>query len=103
VTAVPQCLEQIRHNIIILALSETWLDEAESVYLTGFDVVRKDRNERAGGGVAIFINNKLKYSLKEGLYDGDGKIEVCAIEPHTRQEKILIVSCYKQPHMKIMT
>jgi hypothetical protein len=32
--------------------SETWLREAESVYLKGLDVVVKERNERAGGGVA---------------------------------------------------
>jgi exonuclease III len=72
-------LQQRSQNIDIIILSETWLDEAENVYLTGFDVVRKDRNERAGG-VAIFINNKLKYSRKEGLYDGDGKIEVCQLK-----------------------
>jgi hypothetical protein len=30
-------------------LSETWLDEAENAYLKGFDVVRKERIERAGG------------------------------------------------------
>jgi hypothetical protein len=63
-------------------LSETWLGEAESVYLKGFDVVTKERNEKAGGGVANFINNKLKYSRKNDLYDGDGKIEACAIELH---------------------
>jgi hypothetical protein len=40
------------------------MDEAEIVYTEGFDVVRKERNERVGGGVAIFIDNKLKYSCK---------------------------------------
>jgi hypothetical protein len=54
-------------------------------------VVRRERNERAGGGVAIFINYKLKYSRKHGLYNGDGEIEVCAIELYTGQDKILIV------------
>jgi hypothetical protein len=34
--------------------------------------VRKERNERASGGVAIFKNNKLKYSRKHNLNDGDG-------------------------------
>jgi hypothetical protein len=63
--------------------------------------VRKERNKRAGGGVAIFINNKLKYSRKGGLYDGDGKTEACAIELYTGQDKIPIVSRYTQPHMKI--
>jgi hypothetical protein len=47
------------------------------------------------------MNNKMKYSRKDGLYDGDGKIEVCAIELYNGQDKILIVSCYKQPQMKI--
>jgi hypothetical protein len=64
-------------------------------------VVRKESKERADGEVAIFVNNKMKYSHKDGLYDGDGKIEACAIELHTEQDKILIVSCYKQPQMKI--
>jgi hypothetical protein len=63
--------------------------------------VRKERNERAGGGVVIFINNKLKYSHKDDLCDGEGKIEMYATELYTGQDKILIVSCYRQPHMKI--
>jgi hypothetical protein len=42
--------------------------------------VRKERNERAGGGVSIFVNNELNYLLKNGLYGGDGKIEAYAIE-----------------------
>jgi exonuclease III len=64
----PEFQQRSRHiDVIILVLSETWLDEAESVYLKGFDVVRKDTNERAGDGIAIFINNKQKYSRKDGL------------------------------------
>jgi hypothetical protein len=41
--------------------------------------VRKERNERVDGGVAIFINSKLKYFRKNGLYNGGGKIEACPI------------------------
>jgi hypothetical protein len=79
-------------------LSETWLGEAESVNLKGFHVVRKERDKRAGGGVAIFINNKLKYSLKNGLYDGEGKIEACAIDLYTGEDKILIVMLQAATH-----
>jgi hypothetical protein len=56
----------------------------------------KRQERKTGGGGAIFINNKLKYSLKDGLYDGDGKIEACAIELYTGEVKILIVSCYNE-------
>jgi hypothetical protein len=87
-------------NTDVIILSETWLDEGENVYLKGFDVVRKETNENAGGGVAIFVNNKLKYSRKDFVYDDDGKIEAYAIELFTGQDKILILSCYKQ-QMKI--
>jgi ribose 5-phosphate isomerase len=63
----------------IIILSKTLLDEVESVYLKGFDVVRKERNNIAGGGGTIFINNLLKYSHKDGVVCGrDGKTEVCA-------------------------
>jgi hypothetical protein len=71
------------------------------VYLKGFDVVSKERNERAGDDVAIFLINKRKYSRKDGLYEGDGKFEAGAIELCTGQDKILIVLCYGQSHMKI--
>jgi hypothetical protein len=63
-------------------------------------VVRKERNERAGGAVAIFINKILKYSRTDVLYNGDGKIEVCAIQPYTGQDVILIVPCYKRHILK---
>jgi hypothetical protein len=42
---------------------------------------------------------EIYYSHEDVLYDGDGKIEVCAIELHIGQNKILIVSCYRQPHL----
>jgi hypothetical protein len=58
-------------------------------------------NERAGDVVANFINNNMTISCKDGLFDDDGKIEACAIELYAGQDKILIVSCYKQPQMKI--
>jgi hypothetical protein len=71
--------KQRTQNIDVIILSETWLDEAENVYQKGFDVMRKERNERAGGRGAIFINNKLKYSHKDGLYADNCKIEVRAL------------------------
>jgi hypothetical protein len=47
-----------------------------------FDMVRKERKERVGGGVAIFINNKLKCSHKDDVYDGHGKVGMWPIKLH---------------------
>jgi hypothetical protein len=59
-------------HIDVIILSETWLDEADivRVYLRWLEVVRKERAQKAGDGVAIYINKELKYSQR--LYDGDG-------------------------------
>lgn len=77
----------------VIMPSETWLDKAVCVYVKGYDV-RKEGMKRQ-----VVINNKLKYSRKNGLFDDDGKIEACAIELYIAQDKIIIVSCYRQPHM----
>jgi hypothetical protein len=46
-------LEQRNQNTDVIILLETWLDKSDSVYLKRFEVVRKGRNKRVGGGVAI--------------------------------------------------
>jgi hypothetical protein len=47
--------QQRSQNIDVTILSEIWFGEAEGVYPEGFDVVKKERNEKSGG-LAIFIN-----------------------------------------------
>lgn len=64
-------------------------------------MAKKERNQRAGSGVPIFMNNKLKYSRNDGLYDGNGEIKVCALELYAGQDKILIVLCYRWSYIKI--
>jgi hypothetical protein len=54
--------QQRSQNIDVTILSEIWFGEAEGVYPEGFDVVRKERNEKSVG-LAIFINKKVKLSL----------------------------------------
>jgi hypothetical protein len=63
-------------------------------------VVRKEKNERIGGGVAIFIYNKLKYSHKDVYVMVIAKLK-CVQLNYIGQDKILIVSCYRLPLIKI--
>jgi hypothetical protein len=39
-----------------------WLKEDSNIYLRGFDIVKKSRDERVDGRVAILINNNIKYT-----------------------------------------
>ena len=47
--------------IDVLCIQETWLKAKNRFNLPGFSMVRKDRIDREGGGVAILIRNTMPY------------------------------------------
>ena len=52
----------------IVTLSETWLKssvDSNNVLIGGFSLVRRDRADSRGGGVAMYIKNSLKYVVLE--------------------------------------
>jgi hypothetical protein len=59
--------------------------------------VKKSRDEKVGEGMAILINNESKFTEKVGMYDCNGKVEMCATENIFGQERILIMFCYMSP------
>lgn len=81
----------------ICLISETWLKPMDNFFLHGFDVVRNDRLDCRGGGVAIFIRNSVKYRRIPLTQDCDGGMEACAIEVFLDSESLSIVSCYYPP------
>ena len=53
-----------KSNAAVIAISESWLDQSVGdgeIYIDGYCLERKDRN-RNGGGVCLYINNKLAYT-----------------------------------------
>ena len=57
------------HNLNVLTLSETWLDESicdAEVSFPGYNLLRQDRN-RHGGGVAIFISASIRFTHRSDL------------------------------------
>ena len=53
----------------ILSINETMLDRTISNYeinISGYDIVRKERN-RNGGGVALYIRNVIDYKIRNDL------------------------------------
>ena len=67
---VAQVHHIIQHyKLDVLGLNETWL--CNDVYdhellLPGYDIIRKDRNRR-GGGVCLFVNKNVRYSVIEDV------------------------------------
>lgn len=83
----------------VALISETWLSGKDVLFFKGFDVIRRDRpNGIRGGGVAILIQKKYKYKIKNLNYTCNSKLGVSAIDLLTNREFLTIASCYRPPH-----
>lgn len=97
-------LSEFQHrtnNFDIILLSETWLQKKDNINIKNFDIIRKDRSTKKGGGVAILIRNGIKYQRTSVEYNCNGQIELCSINLFINNEKWLIISCYKSPDNNI--
>ena len=69
------------------------------VNITGYDLIRKDRN-RNGGGVAIYIRNVIPYTICNHLLSST--VEAICIEINKPNSKPLLISTwYRPPDAKI--
>ncbi|CAJ0950869.1 unnamed protein product [Ranitomeya imitator] len=60
-------------NFDIVGITETWLDESYdwAVNLQGYSLFRKDRKNRRGGGVCLYVKSCLKSTLREDISEGN--------------------------------
>jgi hypothetical protein len=75
-----------------------WLTKEDTVYIKGFDIIRKDRWDCTGGGIAI-VKNGLKYQRMKNLCNCKGKLEVCAISAFVSEVKTLLVRQIRQTYL----
>ena len=79
----------------IICLQETWVKTENDIYLKGYQQPHalRDRRERRGGGVCIFVVEGLLYDIIP-LF---GELEATAIQIHLPNMKISICSLYIPP------
>ena len=84
----------------IVVLTETWLSQNTTNYdvsIPNFDPpYRKDREDRLGGGVAIYIKSGIALHKQMNLIDGD--IEALCVEMIVRGHKFLLAGFYRPPN-----
>lgn len=73
------------------------MDHLDNISIKGFDVIRKDRIGKRGGGVLILVRSNIKYSIINDTPDCQGKIKSCGIDVYTEDGKISIISIYRPP------
>src|SRR5215469_6741495 len=89
-------IEQLvnKHNINIIAIQETHLDDDDDIYLKHFQIFRKDRNSR-GGGVLIGIHDSIicqPLNIKSNL-------ELLAIDIIMENISFTLLNCYIPPNV----
>ena len=81
----------MKQQFSVITLNETWLTETNSEYVNTFtnhEFINLNRANKKGGGIGIFISNKVNYKLSADLYiNEEGIIESLLIEINTKTKK----------------
>ncbi len=95
-------LDEIRiivksNSLDVLAINETWLNESytdSELEIKGFNLIRKDRIGRPGGGVCFYIKEQLKYKVLSDINSG---IESLWLEIEGGKDKLILGTIYRPP------
>ena len=85
-------------DLDIICLTETWLNDSinnREIFPLGYNIYRKDRLTRVGGGVLIAV--KSCYCSSELHMTSDLEIVLVEIEL-TRNRNLLLINCYNPPN-----
>lgn len=102
-------LNHIKHtvhhdDIDVLSITETWLKEndvyeAAELCPVGFTLVRSDRKDKIGGGVAILCRDELNpKSVKNSHYES---FEHDIVSIHSNADRARVVVIYRPPRLSI--
>ncbi|KAK8748334.1 hypothetical protein OTU49_016085 [Cherax quadricarinatus] len=82
----------------IIAVTETKLDETitDTIFPTGYQILRKDRRSRGGGGVALLINHRWGFEEMEGM-DMIGERDYIVGTIQSGEHKVVIGVMYNPP------
>ncbi|XP_013868123.1 uncharacterized protein LOC106520513 [Austrofundulus limnaeus] len=98
---IKEYLYQLKKSFSVIAITETWLTSEKGVdfILEGYEFNYINRKNKKGGGVALYINNDLKYKVVEKMsVSVDEVMECITIEIQFEKQKNIMVSCvYRAP------
>lgn len=100
------CLHSIGHDFDVIAISETWLDKESIIHkLVVYELCHQPRKNKNGGGVALYISNRLKFKvINQATTSIDNILECITVDIILNNSKNITVSCmYRQPGSSIDT
>ena len=87
-------------NFELFAITETWLNNQisnDDLCIPGFHaIVRKDRPNTRGGGVALYITQSLAFKRRNDLENNN--LELLWVEVKVHKQTLLCGVCYRAPN-----
>ena len=83
----------------ILLLCETWMsDNSPDICLPNYKKFEVRRQHKKGGGVCIFVNNRLTFRPRPDLHKNNTNFEHCVVEIKLKKHNLLVGSVYRAPN-----
>ena len=96
-------LLELNHNFSVISISETWLKQYnKTLYnIKGYTHVSQIREKRTGGGVSMFINNDIKYDVRDNITIDLPGIDTIVIEIPKEElnssKNTIVLTTYRPP------
>ena len=100
-------LENLQHEFSLIGITETWLrdDDCDLFAIQCYNVVEKHRQNRSGGGVALFLKDNIEYTIRSELSTFNDQLESVFIEINkdalTTDKNIVIGVIYRIPNRNL--
>ena len=86
-------------------MSETWFNSStkiEMFNIDGYNLIQANRQNKKGGGVGIYINNKYDYIIRSDLSNSTPEYESLVIELLSKNKKSVVLGCiYRAPNIEL--
>ena len=99
-------MKSLDFNFDCIGLTETWLkdNEESNIYnMSGYTLLSKTRSHKRGGGVGLYISDRLKYKTRDDLIavTEECPFEWLFIEAEVDMNAIVIGTVYKPPDTNV--
>ena len=99
-------LDEFEFTFDVVAISESWLsdDRMNEVLLDGYSYYGKNRKNKQGGGVGLFVSDKLNIKIRYDINDKlSDKFETYVIEiiNDKNNKNIIVLVAYRPPTYSI--
>ena len=89
-------LANLNVKFTVIGISETWLqNDSHDVDMIGYKFIHKNRPDRSGGGVGLYLSNNFDFKMRDDMCGSDaGVMESLFIESLSQMGKILLLELF---------